>query len=610
MNRQEFLQNIAKIHELFQETEAHLNSLSNGIHTSCEERKILDDFLNAMWLDANPETYFSAAARIGDKKFEPLDIYLEKQGKTQAERDEIFEKSYLYVAQYYERLQWEMIEHIKKQSLLPEFYETIFHYTHTLWKLYSVLFLAWNRTLLFETNRGLEERFNNDHDAINAFLEQKNLYDLGHRGDRADRSYSILIPKGESYVSLSYGEVFPDEVGAIISCYEEFIAKLETLEDTVYDRKNAYIEYFRSIKEAWEENDVDELVAAWSDVDVKWMAVDTPVQPGHPIEYYEDKYRRAVSIEFDMRLLDPTLFESEVAADIEYMYEGMYDEIGRENFAESYEYSKKSFKQVQLYISAPVLAYGSFLCGAYSAQVVPNDDEVSKVHGKKIFAFPKFVLESQRSAPKMKLDKEMISSDILEKYYDFLAGSDSDYYKIYDIETIGHEFGHTLWLAPGAEVVMNQSGLFKNIEEFKATAGGLVAHFIKGESDLDEKIIVTHLMRSIKIMRYRKVEDILPYYCECLIHLHIFFESGIIAYKGGKIELHMHEQNIKALRELYIAVYTQEMFTYLNRMDAANFLFEFTVREAGVFLPKDPEVRVFVEDYYEKYKAIWNEVIS
>ena len=50
-------------------------------------------------------------------------------------------------------------------------------------------------------------------------------------------------------------------------------------------------------------------------------------------------------------------------------------------------------KQVQLYLGVPYLSYGSFLCGMYSAQVVPNDPEVSKKRGKKIFAFPQFVLE-------------------------------------------------------------------------------------------------------------------------------------------------------------------------------------------------------------------------
>lgn len=72
----------------------------------------------------------------------------------------------------------------------------------------------------------------------------------------------------------------------------------------------------------------------------------------------------------------------------------------------------------------------------YSAQVVPNDSEVSKVYGKKIFAFPSFILQSYRAAPKMKLDSEMIHPDLLHKHYDFLSGSDDAFYKMYDIETI------------------------------------------------------------------------------------------------------------------------------------------------------------------------------
>ena len=621
MNKQQFLENISKIHDIFNKHESHYNSLSRGINAQWEERDILDNFLDALGLEKNAETYYAAAARIGDKKFEPLDIYLEKSGADREIRDEIFESSYNYVKIYYETLQWEMLEQIKTDQLLPEFYLKIFEHTHTLWKLYSTLFLQWNRALLFETNRDLETRFKNNQDDINAYISENNLMDLGHRGESADRTYSIIVADWDDYTSKSYGEIFPDEVWAIIAGYDDFISALQASEDDIFDRKTAYIEYFTAIQDAWQEQNVNQLVAAWSEVDVKWMAIDTPVQPGHPIEYYEDKYRRAVSIEFDIRLVDPSLFTSQVAADIENMYEWMYDEIGRENFPESYKFSQNNQKQVQLYIWAPVLAYGSFLCGAYSAQVVPNDDEVSKIHGKKIFAFPKYVLEAQRSAPKMKLDSEMIGEEILEKYRTFLDGTDDNYYKIYDIETIGHEFGHTLWLTPGSEIKMWATGLLKNIEEFKATAGWLVAHFLKSSSQssplgergqatkLDEDIVITHLMRSIKIMRYREVEDILPYYCECLIHLHILFESGIAWYEGWKIELYYNEQNLTALRELYIWVYTQEIFTYLNQMDAGNFLFEFVVRENWVFLPKDEQVREFVEEYYKQYKEIGNEVV-
>lgn len=337
---------------------------------------------------------------------------------------------------YYENLQEQMLLRIKEEKLLPDFYRTIFEFTHTLGKLYSDLFIIWNRKLLFEQNRNLEARFEGNGEAIIMYLQENGLYDSGHHGDIADRSYSLLEKVGNDHISRAYAEVFSKEVGAIIETYEDFIQTLDGLEDEVFNRKQEYINYFRAIQIAWKEKDVNELVEKWSQVDIAWMAIDTPVQPGHPIEYYEDKYRRAVSIEFDLRLSDPSLFESTVAKNIESMYEAMYDEIGREHFSESYHYSQNNQKKVQLYIGAPVLAYGSFLCGSYSAQVVPNDDEVSKIYGKKIFAFPKYVRESQRSAPKMALDAKIIDDKILEKYYNFLNGPEERYYEIYDIETI------------------------------------------------------------------------------------------------------------------------------------------------------------------------------
>jgi hypothetical protein len=73
---------------------------------------------------------------------------------------------------------------------------------------------------------------------------------------------------------------------------------------------------------------------------------------------------------------------------------------------------------------------------------------------------------------------------------------------------------------------MNTTGNFKNIEEFKATAGGLVAYFHKGgDNKLNEDVVMTHIFRSVGLMKYRKIEDIIPYYCEALIHLDILFES-------------------------------------------------------------------------------------
>ncbi|NDK09334.1 invasion protein CiaB [Candidatus Gracilibacteria bacterium] len=611
MNKQQFEKNIAQIHKLFEANESHFNTLSSGIHKDNEARIILDDFLDHMGLEKNATTRYIASARISDKKCESLDVYLKKNGYSQTQRDAAFDSSYRYVQAYYEKLQDAFLSDITSAGLLSDFYGEIFTTVHKLGKLYSELFLEWNRKLMFEQNRELEARFDDNQEAIIFFLEENNLFDTGHHGELADRCYSVLQKDGETYKSVSYALAFPDIIQKISLSYDQCIAKLETLEDEIYDRKSAYIRYFKATQKALTETNPNNCVKLWSEVDIAWMAIDTPIQPGHLMEYYDDAYRRSVAIEFDLRLSDPSLMESTVAKDVEHMYEAMFDEIGRENFKESYEYSLKNQKQVQLYIGAPVLQYASFLTGAYSAQVVPNDGEVSKVFGKKIFAFPKYILEAQKSAPKMKLDYEMIDREIIKKHTAILEGDENRYYEIYDIETIGHEYGHTLWLTPSSEVTMGEKGLFKNIEEFKATAGGMVAYFIKGgNAELDEDVLVTYLYRSIKMMRYREVEDILPYYCECLIHLHVLFESGILTYRFGKISFHFTSELLQIFKDLLTGTYTQLMFTYLNQMEAGNFLFEFVVKENGVFLPKDAKCRKFVEDYYSKYQEIGNEVME
>lgn len=610
MIEEKFLQDLSVLHRIFEQKQSSLSSLQKGIKEAWKEQEVLESLLDALSVEKTEETRYIAYARLKNKHFEPLDIYLEKLWKTQAERDEAFEISYRETRKIHEVLQEEILSEIQKEWLLTEFYRTILEETHRLWKLYSDFFLVWNRKLLFGVNRELEARFHGDQEAIIAFLQSEWLFDTGHRGEQADRSYSILEQVWDSYISRSYSEVCKWEVEALLQAHDRFIVRLESIEDDVYNQKIQYIEYYKAVRKALAETNTDRLVERWAEVDTLWMDITSPIQPGHMLEYYEDKYRRAVSIESDIRIVDPSIPKSQVLKNIKNMYEALYDEIGRENFLESYDYSLNNLEKVQLYIGVPIFMYGSFLCGSYSAQVVPNDDVVSQAHGKKIFAFPKFVYESQKAAPKMKLDSECIDEEILKKYYIFLEKDFEYYFDIYDIETIGHEFGHSLWLKPWSEVLMNTWGEYKYIEEFKATAWGLVAYFLAwGNEVIDEDIVITHLIRTIRMMRYREVEDILPYYCECLIHLHIFFESGLAEYKAWKIHLNFNEKTYWDFKELYTAVYTQQIFIYLNTLEAGNFLYEFVEKSGRVYLPKHPKARRFVENYYDIYKQRGNEVI-
>jgi hypothetical protein len=80
----------------------------------------------------------------------------------------------------------------------------------------------------------------------------------------------------------------------------------------------------------------------------------------------------------------------------------------------------------------------------------------------------------------------------------------------------------------------------------------MVAYFFGKNQENKEDILITCLYRNIKMMRYREVEDVLPYYCECLISLSIFYNSGIISIEDGKINLHITDDSYESFKKYYI----------------------------------------------------------
>lgn len=131
---------------------------------------------------------------------------------------------------------------------------------------------------------------------------------------------------------------------------------------------------------------------------------------------------------------------------------------------------------------------------------------------------------------------------------------------------------------------------------------------MSGVREYDEDVIVTHIMRVIKLIKFQEIEDIIPYYCETLIHLHILFDANIIVRQLGKITLNITPETLQNLKEGYMQVYSHLIHTYLHKKDAGDFLFNYVIKENGIFLPKDSEIRAFVDMYYERYKQIGNVV--
>lgn len=603
--------NIKIIIDYNNEVNSSLKNIYSWVANNDENREILEELLDYVWLESNDETRLWAYFRLVNLKENSLVLYMENNNFSREKIDEVLDLSYEYTSEFHYELQNDLIDFIENQNLLTPFYLEIFKWVHNVWKTFNDFFLPWRNHIVNWINRDLEKKFDNDSYKIMNFLNDNNLFDLWHFGEQADRSYSaLIIDEKWNFCSKSYIEVFDFEINNIINSISIFIKNLENLEDEIYNSKQYYIDYLIALKNAFSETDVNSLVFKWSLVDEAWMQIKTPFQIWHPLEFYEDKYRKAVAPEWDLRLQN-IVFESVVENDILEMYEKIYDDVWREKYKNSYEFSLANIKRVQLYLTSPVLYYSSELTWLFSAQVVPNDEVISEKFGKKIFAFPEDVLENKRNQPFMKWQSIIFDENLLDNYRKFLFSDSINYYKVYDIETIWHEFWHTLWLDLNTESLMNkETWVFKNIEEFKATTWWLVAYFSWKNDDikLSEKIVMDHILRTIWLFAYKKVNEIEPYYCEALIHFQILLESKIISITDNKIKLNFTEESYEILKEIYINHYIDLIWVYLNKVDANEFLKRYTIKDWLYYLPQNEYLRDFVNYFTETYDSIGNEV--
>mgnify|MGYP000503971829 CR=1 FL=1 len=331
------------------------------------------------------------------------------------------------------------------------------------------------------------------------------------------------------------------------------------------------------------------------------MAVTTPLQVGHPLEYYEDHYRKAVALEWDLRIVNPKLQEGSPTRENIKNFATQMAEGFDENAQSTMVKNVTQVDETQLYIGQPILYYAAEFNGLFSAQVVPNDEQVSAELGKKIFAYADFVMESKKSKPIMKLSVETMGEDFVKAQRKLIDTDPKLWQEIYDISTVGHEYGHILWIDSDTETKMNGTGQFKNIEEFKATSGGLMAFFHNEREALKKHIVDDVVSRAVGLMAWREVGEVLPYYCEGLIHLDILFASGIITY-DGQIKIDYSKYDV--MKEAYQNAYKNLAKNYLEKVDANVYLSEYAQKVEGVYLPVNDTIRDFVQHYYARYKEI------
>jgi len=561
------------------------------------------DIAKKLDLEVNDELYLALITRVVSLREDNLKKYLLKSGFSETEIEKKLELAYEIVKEFWEVEFKKSLKFLKDNQLLNDFYRTLLSGIFEVGVEFNKWQVEWEKHIIKNINKELCKVFKNDEEVIK-YLEENDLFDIGHNEIIADRCYSVLVLNEEGFEVKSYGEFFKKEVNEIVKKLESLQDRLIELEDDLFNHKWEWIEYIQTLIKAFSEIRREKLVHYWAEVDRAWMKIKTPLQIAHPLEYYEDKYRKAVALELDVRVSKES--NNDRKEKIKKMFEDIYKSLEYKD-EKIYQFSLNSLNKAQIYISLPLMFFGSELNGLFSAQVVPNDEVVSNEAGKKIFAYSDMILLTQRAKPFLKITKEFFPKEFIEAHRYFLFNEDQKWHKVYDITTIGHELGHILWCDEESEAVMNKSGNFKNIEEFKATTAGLVSFFLdKSENELEIEVINDLINRAVSLIAWMEVDEVKPYYSEGLIHLSLLKESKVVDFSQTPIKIDYSK--VSFLKELYIKTYKDLAVTYLKKEDAKNFLFKFIKIKENKFLPKDEVLSKFTQKYYKRYLEIGNEI--
>ena len=556
-------------------------------------KALFETILKELNLEINEENLLSLKKRFFHLKEDSALNLLKKGNFTPKEIKEIQFDLYELTKNFWLKEHEELIQNIA--PFVGPFYAEILRGVHKIGIAFSKWQPHWTKHIIHTVNEDLTEEFNGDEAKILAYLHEKGLIDKGHNDKTGDRCYSVIV-KGESgnYTVRSYSGFFEKEVEESVEAIDELILNLENFDD---EYKLQWILYFHAIKMALLEKNRHNLVKKWAEVDKLWMDIKSPIQVSHPFEYYEDKYRKAVALELDVRIQNPKL-KSEVKENIVRMYKKYCKDEKLLNTALA------NIEKTQLYISSPATFYGAEFNGLFSAQVVPNDEIVSAEKGKKIFAFVDKVYEDIKARPKMQLSYEILGEEFMDRFYKDLEDKNK-FVRIYDITTIGHEFGHILWVDEESEILMNKSAMFKNIEEFKATLGGLMAFFENEDVSLKESVLDDTIKRAVSLIAWMEVDEVLPYYIEGLLHLTGLFESGVISFNSKNLEYDY--SNYEKLKNWYKKIYLKLSKYYIKKIDAKEFLDEFIYKNK-CYYPLNKEVDNFVRYYYQRYQEIGDKI--
>lgn len=610
----EFQKDLKIFYDLLQTQAESINAMykifDEGFNKNdCKYLQTLESLSEKIGLKPEKEVLMAVCDRVVNLKEGSIIQVMKKYQKSNSEILIARRVLLNFVSDFYAKKHQELLTEVQKRKLFNEFYREILIGVHHIGLMMNQFFESWQNILIDGINKNIQKKYG-DEESLRILAPSIDKEEIEGKMICSDRSYSIPKKLGDTFVSFPYSLAFDIEIKGISGSISKLISKLQILQDDMYHKKDSYINYFNALKEAFEEQNSENLIKKWREVDRCWMQIDTPFQIGHPLEYYEDRYRHAVAPEWDLRISNPDkLFDDRVESSIKKMFLSVSEELhAPQNLI---NFVQDALGNVKIYNGLPALYYGADMNGLFSAQVVPNDEVVSKKFGKKIFAFGDKIIQSARSKPKMKLSYETFEENYLQEAREILFENENLWHLVYDITTNGHEFGHILWIQEDTQRKMNIDGEFKNIEEFKATCGGLVAFFKSNYTSSEfEAVMSDSIRRGVGLMAWREQEEVLPYYCEGLIHLYGAFQSGVLEFIADRRPtLKVNKEKYMNLKEWYLQTYISLAQHYIQKLPSGDWLSKFVGKKDKLYFSTSKSSNDFIEWYWKRYCEIGQEVL-
>ena len=318
------MNDFAKLSEMAASAKAQLNALYDEPHAELIARG-----LEICGFEPSDTARIALLRRIVGLKEDPLLQEFRRLGYDEARQRELKSKMYDFTREIHESMHAALIAEAGAQGILQPFYLELLKGVHRIGLVLSDMQKSWQALIIEGTNKRLQQEFSSLAQA-KEFLLQEELFMRTPHGEICERCYGAIVQRDGKSQMVPYAVVFADETAKLQSEFSDLLERLVTLAED--ESELAYVAYLSKLKQAFCERDASAVIGAWRDAEIAWMDIKTPLQIGHPLEYYEDTYTHAVALEWDVRLAGAYEFSAEeFKARVSESFERAYEKIGANN---------------------------------------------------------------------------------------------------------------------------------------------------------------------------------------------------------------------------------------------------------------------------------------